>query len=314
MTGAWDNVPMTVAILGFGRSGTTWLSDIVSKAAGRALVFEPWHPEVLPESRELSYRSSYTEDETELLRGHLGAVLAKQRRHPWLLRNHLPAPVHEIDPRFVEQVWDEIDVLGFKAIRACMVPEWIVQHVAQRCVFLVRHPLAVVASIVRRSNFWEFGWPDTFDLFVRNALRGTDPVTAEVAETHARRPAPEGVVDRVALMWAITHAIALPRLEHAGIPVLFYEDLYDRPFLWARTALAHLGLDEHGLLPTYLFTPAMTTHRTLHGTGGLYDAGGERIAPDFFWRDTLDGDDQRTILGIVEEFGVDLYAADGSRA
>ena len=305
---------MTVAILGFGRSGTTWLSDIVSKAAGRALLFEPWHPDVLAESRELSYRTSYTEQESEFLAAHLRDTLAKKRRSAWLLRNHLPAPVHEVDPRFVEQVWDEIQVLGFKAIRASMIPEWVVTHAARRCVFLVRHPLAVVASIHRRSNFWEFGWPGTFDLFVRNALHRGDPATEPIAEIYARRPAPEGEVDRIALMWAITHAIALPRLERAGIPVVFYEDLYDRPFMWARTALAHLGLEEHGLLPTYLFTPAMTTHRTLHGTDGLYDARGERIAPDFFWRETLDADDQRTVLETVEAFGVGLYAADGSRA
>lgn len=309
-----DNAPMTVAILGFGRSGTTWLSDIVSKAAGRALLFEPWHPEVLPESRDLSYRTSYTAEESEALSGHLRAMLAKQRRNAWLLRNHLPAAVHEIDARFVDQVWDEIEIIGFKAIRASMVPDWVMAHAAQRCVFLVRHPLAVVASIHRRSNFWEFGWPDTFDLFIRNALDRGDPTVEAVAETYARRPAPEGVIDRIALMWAITHAVALPRLERAGIPVLFYEDLYDHPFLWARTALAHLGLGEHGLLPTYLFTPAMTTHRTLHGTGGLYDAGGERIALDFFWRETLDAGEQRTVLGIVEAFGVDLYAADGTPA
>ena len=302
-----------VAVLGFGRSGTTWVSDIISKVAGTAVLFEPWHPEVLPDSEALSYRTTYDGTESEAVLAHLRAALSKQQRVPWLLRNHLPAAVHEVDPRFVEQVWDEVGVLGFKTIRGMMMPDWIVENIAPRAIFIVRHPLAVVASIKRRSNFWEFGWPRTFELFLRNALGGKDPIVAEIRAAVEKRGTGRNDIERVSLMWAVTHAIAVPKMQRVGVPILFYEDLYDDPFRWTRKLLGHLDLESHGILPTYLFTPALTTHRTLHGQGGLRDPGGGRIDPEFFWSDTLSPSEQETVLEVVDAFGVHLYGPDGSR-
>ncbi len=114
-------------------------------------------------------------------------------------------------------------------------------------------------------------------------------------------------------MWAVTHAIAVPRLEEVGASIVYYEDLYRRPFESVRKLLDTLGMQDRGILPTYLFTPAMTTMRTLHGRTGLQTATGAPVPEDFFWRETLSEEEQATVLAIVEEFGVDLYSADASR-
>jgi hypothetical protein len=309
-----SGTPAHISILGFGRSGTTWLSDIVSKASGQALLFEPWHPEVMDASRELSYRSAYSEEESTRVARHLVAVLAKEKRVAWLLRNHLPWPLHETDPALIGEIWEQVEILGFKTIRAPMAPDWIVEHFGRRMLYVVRHPLAVVASILRRRNFWEFGWPDTYEIFARNAFAVHDGATAAALEAFERRRPARSDVERIATMWAVTHAVALPKLEKLGIAVLHYEDFYDQPFEAARRALNQLGLEDRGILPTYLFTPAMTTLRTMHGQGGLKETGGASIPPDFFWRDTLTGEDQKLVLDVVADFGVWLYEPDGSKA
>lgn len=306
-------ISRTVAIVGFGRSGTTWLSDIVSKASGQALLFEPWHPEVLDQSKQLSYRTSYNDVETAELAGFLTNALDKGQPVPWLLRNHLPTAVHEAEAPLTAEIWQQVGILGFKTIRATMMPEWIINNIARRMLFVVRNPLAVVSSIVRRTNFWEYGWPDTYEIFMANAFAGESADIADVHETLLARPAPTSDLEKVALMWAVTHAIAVPRLERAHVPILYYEDLYRQPFEWARKVLDVLGMEERGILPTYLFTPAMTTMRTLHGKGGLQTASGERVPADFFWRDTLSEDEQATVLRIVDDFGVQLYSADAAR-
>ncbi len=307
------DISSTVAIVGFGRSGTTWLSDIVSKASGAALLFEPWHPEVLARSTDFSYRSSYTADETAELVEHLSSALDKRQRVPWLLRNHLPTEVHEAEPRLTEEIWSQIGVLGFKTIRGTLAPDWILENIAQRMVYVVRNPLAVVASIVRRTNFWEFGWPKTYEIFGANAFAGASPELDDIQERFRARPSPSTDLEKIAVMWAVTHAVAVPRLERAGAPIINYEDLYRRPFETARRVLDLLGMEDRGILPTYLFTPAMTTMRTLHGRTGLQTATGAPVPADFFWRETLSDEEQATVLEIVDEFGVQLYTADGPR-
>lgn len=307
------DISRTVAIVGFGRSGTTWLSDIVSKASGQALLFEPWHPEVLEGSKRFSYRSSYSDAETVELVNYLARALDKGQPVPWLLRNHLPTAVHEAEPELTAEIWAQIGILGFKTIRATMVPDWIIANIARRMVFVVRHPLAVVSSILRRANFWEYGWPETYDIFVANAFVGAAGEIDGVHETLLSRPPPTTDLEKVALMWAVTHAIAVPRLEQAQVPIVLYENLYRQPFEWARKVLDALGMEDRGILPTYLFTPAMTTMRTLHGRSGLQTASGAPVPADFFWRDTLSGEDQATVLSIVDDFGVELYSSDPSR-
>jgi len=303
----------SVSILGFGRSGTTWVSDIVSKASGRAVLFEPLHPEVLDRSRELSYRSEYDDADSRYLYDHLLSLLAKGDKSPWLLRNHLPWPPHEIDAHLTGLIWDEIQILGFKSIRATLAPDWVVEKFGRRMLFVMRHPLAVMASVTRRTNFWEFGWPDTYEIFIANSLASKHAITRGVRDLFESRPAPVSALERVATMWAITHAVALPKLEGLGIPVFFYEDLYERPFTTSRKMLRHLGLNADDLLPTYLFTPAMTTMRTLHGKGALKNQDGSSVPQDFFWRETLDTDAQRQVLEIVDAYGIGLYDPDGSR-
>lgn len=303
----------TVSILGFGRSGTTWVSDIVSKASGRAVLFEPLHPEVLDRSRELSYRSEFDEADSRHLRQHLKSVLDKGDRSAWLLRNHLPWPPHEIDAHLTDLIWDEVHVLGFKSIRATLAPDWVVQEFGRRMLFVMRHPLAVVASVSRRANFWEFGWPETYEIFIANSLAAEHQITRRVRDLFESRPAPVSSLERVATMWAITHAVAVPKLDDLGVPIFFYEDLYERPFTTSRKMLSHLGLNSQNLLPTYLFTPAMTTMRTLHGKGALKNQDGSSVPQDFFWQETLEPEEQKQVLEIVEAYGIGLYDPDGSR-
>jgi hypothetical protein len=307
------DISSTVAIVGFGRSGTTWLSDIVSKASGEALLFEPWHPEVLSRSTDFSYRSSYTEEETAELVEHLSNALDKRQPVPWLLRNHLPTAVHESEPKLTQQIWDQIGVLGFKTIRATLAPDWVLDNIARRLIYVVRNPLAVVASIVRRTNFWEFGWPKTYEIFSENVFAGASSDLDEIREKFRTQPSMSSDLEKIAAMWAVTHAVAVPRLEKAGTPIIYYEDLYRRPFESARKVLDALGMQDRGILPTYLFTPAMTTMRTLHGRTGLQTVTGAPVPPDFFWRDTLSDEEQATVLRIVEDFGVELYSADAAR-
>src|SRR5688572_23175877 len=118
----------TIIVLGFGRSGTTWISDIISKVTGGLVLFEPLHPRVTEWAQRFCYSSVEREDDSELLKAYLSAVLTKQRRNSWLLRNHVPVAIDSISEEFVDLLWCECNVVGLKEIRANFMIPWFQQH------------------------------------------------------------------------------------------------------------------------------------------------------------------------------------------
>ncbi|MFA6019834.1 MAG: sulfotransferase [Rhodospirillales bacterium] len=299
MTPAMD----PIILLGFGRSGTTWISDIVSKALGGLILFEPLHPSVTGDSERLSYRPVDPASE-QGLRKYLDDVLGKRLRKMWLMRNHVPVRLEEIDPDFLGVLWNECAILGFKEIRCNFMLPWLVKTYGRRVIFIVRDPRSVAASILKRRNFWEFGWPGTYLHFLAGTVDNPAFAGTEVAALSDYAHHLQSDVERIAAMWAVTHAIALPQLAALEIPAYRYEDFYIDPFATTRLMLSQLGRENASLHPAHLFTPSMTTAKTVHG---LFDFDKKIAARDmsFFWDATLDESDIAKIFAVTSRFGVD---------
>ena len=300
----------TIIVLGFGRSGTTWISDINSKATGGLVLFEPLHPRVTEWARRFCYSSVEREDDSELLKGYLSDVLAKQRRSSWLLRNHVPVTLDSISEEFVDLLWRECSVVGLKEIRANFMSPWFRQHFDASIAYVVRHPCAVLASIRSRKRFWEeFSWDEHYDMFLRRTL--FNPLYRQHAIS-ARAGVVEGAktdLEKWAVMWSITHAIVLPQLREYDLPLFFYEDMYAEPFPSARKLFRFLGQSQLHIHPSHIFTPSMTTLRTLHG---LYEEEAvSRKGSAFFWENALSETEVDTIMQIVTAFDIDIYSRNG---
>ncbi len=168
--------------------------------------------------------------QSERLDLFLNGILNKQDHNRWLLRNHLFSPLEEVSPDFVETVWDECSVLGFKEIRATFLIEWLIEHLNARIVYLVRHPYAVIASLRRRKNFWnEFGFEQHWRFFQQHVL--LNPRNQSLLQPYS------SVIDhaqtqtaREAVMWAASHKVASAVLQKHGLPIFFYEDFYHNAF------------------------------------------------------------------------------------
>ena len=105
---------MQIIIGGFGRSGTTWLSDIVSKCLGGLILFEPFHPGVYDVSDKVIYAGNIDDNS---LRSHLDEIRASHPTNPWILRNHLNSPIEKHSASFIKYVWSNSKILGYKTIR-----------------------------------------------------------------------------------------------------------------------------------------------------------------------------------------------------
>ena len=297
---------MPIVILSFGRSGSTWISDIVSKALGGLILFEPLHPETCPFAAEICYADASDPEQSERLYNLLNQILNKQDHNRWLLRNHLFSPLEAVSPAFVETVWSECKVLGFKEIRANFLIDWLIDHLDAQIVYIARHPCAVIASVHRRVNFWnEFGFERHWQFFRervienprhRAALAAHDAIIARVRTQ----------TEREAVMWAVTHKLAAQTLARRGLPIFRYEDFYETPFPAVRRLLRYLGRDDVSLHPAHIFVPSMTTLRTVHGlTASENDYATRGLA--LFWKDILSADEVRGIMDIVRAFDIDDY-------
>jgi hypothetical protein len=297
-----------IAVLGFGRSGTTWISDIISKATGRLILFEPLHPSVTEMSREFSY-SPISVDNAQTICSYLGDVIGKRHRKMWLMRNHVPVRLEEISPHFLDLIWENCNVLGFKEIRANFMLRWLQEDLGYRIVYVVRHPCAVVSSILRRHNFWEFGWPGTYELFLQRTLYHPHYQDHRIKDCRSVVEGATSAFEQYAVMWAITHAIVLPELKKLGLPLFYYEHFYTNPFESVRKLLDFIGTDKDNIHPAYIFTPSMTTLKTLHGLYGSEDL--IHDGASIFWKDTLNPAQVARILDIIRCFDVGLYEASG---
>jgi hypothetical protein len=301
-----------IFVLGFGRSGTTWISDVISKVTGQLILFEPFHPSVTEFSREFSY-ASISNDNSSLLWTYLQDVMEKKHRKMWLMRNHIPVTLDVVSGSFLNEIWERCDVIGFKEVRANFMISWLCQYFDCKVVYIVRHPCAVVSSILKRTNFWEFGWPETYIEFLNKSLYSHD---AKVADSSIPQSyyyiinSAESYIDKIAVMWSITHLLAYKQIKQLGLPLFFYEDFYAHPFQFVNHLLEYLELGNRNIHPAYIFTPSMTTLKTLHG---LYEKETdiERMGAAIFWDKILSDGQVEQIMNIVEGFGIHIYDKSG---
>ena len=297
-----------IIVLSFGRSGSTWVSDIISKNRGGLLLFEPLHPETCPFPQDVCYSDGYEPGLSGRLQDFFGDVMAKRYRNRWLLRNHLFNPLEAVSQTFVDMVWEETQVLGFKEIRATFMIDWLIEAFDARIVYLVRHPAAVIASLRRRKNFWnEFGFETHWRLFLDHVIR--NPRNEDILRPyHAIITRAATQIEREAVMWAVSHKLATRTLARRGLPIFHYEDFYERAFPTTRRLVRYLGGDPDAIHPAHIFVPSMTTIRTVHGlTASESDFAAKGWG--IFWDGILSPEEMDTIMGLVQAFDIDDYSA-----
>jgi len=254
---------MHIIIGGFGRSGTTWLSDIISKSLGGLVLFEPFHPAVFSSSEELIYAENIDND---LIRSHLTFLYEQSPSNPWILRNHLNSPLESHSSAFMNYVWKNSRILGFKTIRG----NHILDHLSMvgdgsKVVYIYRHPLAVLNSINKRMRFWEeLGWTTHKRIFFERALATSSldhhalgSLREIISEIRSKN-------ENIIAMWSISLMISLNKVEKANGHLISYEQLYEDPYKEVGRLLDYLEVKEKSTHPSYFFTPSMTSLRTLH--------------------------------------------------
>lgn len=221
-----------VWLIGDGRSGTTWVSDLINWDKHFREMFEPFHPRFVDQMRFLSFHEYIRPDDIT---------------HPL---THIAADV--FSGKFTNARVDESNNhlfyhgLLIKDIFANLFACWIArQYPNLKIVFLVRNPFAVALSKLNKRHWiW---MTDPKEFLKQPALRDDylQPFEDQI------RVIGDDYIDRQILIWAIIHFIPFNQFNLNSSYILFYEDLLVNPreelqrlFLYTRPDIGTSKINE----------------------------------------------------------------------
>lgn len=274
----------TILLAGSGRSGTTWLADMLTMDGKTQQIFEPLHPYFMEEVRQvtgwpkdpLRIRLFYLRpnDFYPEWQAFFDRVLSGRVR-AWGWTDHQRTSY--LPERYL-----------IKEIRANLLLGYLYNTFHLPILYIVRHPCAVVLSRLQMPSVCDIGLLLAQEALVEDHLR---PWLREI----------EGVSDRLeslAIWWAIENMVAQRQLASIPHLLLTYEDLVLAPQRELARACDFVGLP----LPTIEAEMIQASSRT--SRGAVYASTVARLGN---WRKKLTTEQQQRILFWAHRFGVDLY-------
>jgi hypothetical protein len=248
----------TVLIAGTGRSGTTWLEDIVNFGHDHRILFEPFHSKEVPLLAHWRYRQYLRSDErAEQYLSPARRILSGRIRNKWVDQLNMK---HLVSKRLI------------KDIRANLILHWVhTQFPEIPIVLLMRHPCAVASS--KLTLGWKTHLSDFTDQpqLVEDHLQPFLPVLESARDDF----------DRHVLLWCVENVIPLRQFSDGDIHVCFYEHFCTQPEREARSLATYLRRDFNPSMLAGLDRPSALSkgHSAILNGGSVLNAWRKRIAP-----------------------------------
>ena len=274
----------TVFIAGMGRSGTTWLGELINYRNDFRLMFEPFDPARV--AMAAGFREHLYLRETDERRIFLAPADAIVRGH---VREH-----------FVDQHNRKL-ICGrriVKEVHANLVLRWLYRRFPGMPILLiVRHPLAVAASRLATDEDVDLeadflSQPQLVDDFLR-------PFTAVLRSCATP-------FERHIAAWCVETGVPLSQFQAGEISIVAYEQLAVEPERTLRSVFSAIGLPFDPKVLAFTARPSRTT-LSPDKLRGQWEAGPRRIVEA--WRDRLPPAQVDRAQEIMSAFGMQhLYA------
>jgi hypothetical protein len=268
----------TIIVAGSGRGGTTWLGNIIAANPNVRIIFEPFDRRRVPQASTFPLRPYARPNE-------------KYPEWESIVQNILKGQIHnEWVNRQGYRWW--ANRLMVKDIRVNLMLGWLSEVFNPRIVYVIRHPCAVVYS--RFKLDWETHIEDILsqDQLVADFL---EPFMGIITDT-------DTVVKKHAVMWCTENLIPLRQLPYHDWIFCTYEGLYCKPEEEADRILDLLKIRNTCFTKRAIQRISMVTRSDSDIRGGHN--------PVSEWKRFLSNQDIKSILEIVEAFGIDIYGAD----
>ncbi len=272
----------TVLLVSSGRSGSTWLADLLNYDHAYRLIFEPFHPHQVPDSKLLKWGQYVPLDAPEsIVTQIIRRAMDGRLRCQW-------------SDRFNRRV--VCDQRLVKSIRAHMMLGWLRrQFPTMPFVYLIRHPAAVAISMMALKS-WE--WNETGYLDQSELLEGPLAPFADFLRTEMP------TFDRMIANWCAEQYVALGALDCEHCHLVFYEDVCLQPRETLGAAFDFLGRPMTDEVFCVFGKPSAVTRpeSAVHQGGPLTGK----------WREKITAEQRASMESILTRFGLhNLYDAEG---
>lgn len=264
-------------IAGAGRSGTTWLEELLNYSHDYRMIFEPFSVSNNPHTRSIGEHPYYPPGKEQGVPVEVyQKIFAGDFRNYWSDRFTPSGTYHK---RMV------------KSIRVNLMLKWLRGTFPNLpIIWLVRHPIATVLS-----QHGGFNDPMLVEWF------GDREELIEKHLSHVRDLIDPGrpLLERRLIRWCIQHLVPLQELQQGDICPVFYEELVLNPVQELSRVLNYLGQPMNAEILDIVDKPS-----AMNRQGRTTSE--QRIAG---WRDRLSSEELAPLLSILDRFGLaDIWA------
>ncbi len=267
-------------VIGDGRSGTTWVANLLNFRQDSRLLFEPFHPSKVKQAKGYPlflYKRRNAHDPrleqfyADIFTGKFPTHRRVDQYNPHLFyRNRL-----------------------VKDIFANLFAHWIdAKFPALKKILVLRHPFAVAAS-KKRNRSWK--WMEDPRALLKQPELMQDHLEPfrDLLEAHHRR------FERQVLLWCLFHYVPLRELGKDRVHLVFYEELCQSPEPELRKLFAYLGQDLGPELDPRLLKQLKSTFQVTAASAIMQ--GGDLIGS---WRKDVSPEEIENGHQMLERFGL----------
>lgn len=270
----------SVFLAGSGRSGTTWLSEIVNHRNEYRYIFEPFYPDRVDLCKNFR-RKQYLrpDDRREEFLGPARKILSGRLRNRWTDRFNRKLVVRR---RLI------------KDIRANLLIGWLSANFpGTPLILMLRHPCAVTDSRLK------LGWKDVLE----DTMEQSDLVEDHLSPFEEEIRGARTPFERSVFLWCIENYVPLRQLRPGAYHLVFYENLCVEPEKEIHRLFAFLGKDyDEDAIRVVKRPSALSREESAVLTGG-------RSVDS--WKNSVGGPQLERAMDILSLFGLDqIYGED----
>jgi len=223
----------TIFLASAGRSGSTWVSNLINFQNKYRYMFEPFHSNYVNICKDFNYRQYLQKDNSEekyLLPAQ--QIISGKIRDKWIDRFNRKLVCNE---RLI------------KDIRANLLLGWLNTHFPEmKIILLFRHPLAVVNSRMK------LGWGSNIKFFLEQENLINDYIEPFIKQIKTAK----SVFEEQVFAWCIESYVSLKQFNKGDIHLAFYEDFITKPKETIKSLFNYLNIEFKDKIMTKLHIPS----------------------------------------------------------
>jgi hypothetical protein len=271
-----------IIVFGVARSGTTWLSQIIS-AAGYELNFEPMGSMNFAEDYKLKHEPIppfyYLEKEDKNdYKSYIDMIMSTEIRDKFVLR-----------PNRQNYIGSNKKII--KLIRANLMIPWMQKHYDFYGILLIRSPHATINSQIKYHM--NEGVKNIEEFYPKDVLQNFTSKQKELMKNVKNRK------DVLAVNWCIQNYIPLQKADKDNFVILKYEDLVNNPKKVIKRLSKRVGFEFTKEVKDQLYKKSFTSRKETKKI--------KNYNPRTSWRKNFTKEEIDSVTEIVKAFNLENY-------